>query len=114
MFEQYRMASQSSLQDIFRGIFVSFLNVFIFMWHLFWCVLFYIIVKAFKNEPVCMVIGLWIAITISSNFIRMMINIFKGSPEPNSPYIVTLIPNTITEYLIYKEYMKIKNGGRNV
>jgi len=104
----------SSLEQTGKTILVSFLDIFIFMWHLFWCVLFYIIVKVFKNEPVCMVIGLWIAITISSNFIKMMINIFKGSPEPNSPYIVTLIPYSITEYLIYKTYMKIKNGVRNV
>ena len=103
----------SSGLNTFNDVLSIMASIVVFMWSLFWCVLFYVIVKIFKNEAVCIVIGLLIATSILSNFIKMMINIFKGSPQPNSPYIATLLPNGITEYLIYKEYMKIKNGGRN-
>ena len=44
----------------------------------------------------------------------MMISIFKGIPQSYSTCIAILLPYSITEYLIYKEYMKIKNGVRNV
>jgi len=94
--------------------FGAVVDVVIFMLALIVSISCYFIVKKYKNEATCIVIGVWIAFYILSMFIQMMISIFKGIPQSYSTCIAILLPYSITEYLIYKEYMKIKNGVRNV
>ena len=87
------------------------LDVYIIGITIAFCLLVFFIVRSINEKPFYILFGVIIFGLVGYTTYSMFVNIFDNSPNPNSPYIVQIIPELILLFMFYNSYKKLDSNS---